>query len=171
MLGKLQTRPLLLATSAPPILLFMFFISSLLLSCKDLLKLFTEAQIWEELVLLRNCLSQPWRLSFSEHCSWWLQLHHTAWDEASRPHSFEFENWHTQIVHNFSFQDIECHSSTCAMLHSTTPPVRCTFPYRGKKSTWAFLIGTVNMKVKASLQPEHFLIPLTDNTGLPAYSC
>lgn len=34
-----------MAISAPPILLFMLFISLLLLSRKDFLKLFTEAQI------------------------------------------------------------------------------------------------------------------------------
>lgn len=70
------------------VLVFTLLISLFLLLCEVLLNQFTGAQVWEELVFLGNCLSCPLQDLLSEHCSWWVWLPHTAWDEARRPHSF-----------------------------------------------------------------------------------
>lgn len=109
------------------VLLFALFISLFLHLCKELLNQFTRSQVWEELVLLRNCLSHPWRLPLSQSTA--PNAMAAACDEARRPHSFKSADSDMQDIHNFSFQAVQCHSSTCVALPSTMVPIRCPFPH------------------------------------------
>lgn len=69
------------------VLFFTLLISLFLLLCKVLLNQLTRAQVWGELVLLRNCLSCPSRLALRAL----IWLPHTAWDDARKPHLFQLQ--------------------------------------------------------------------------------
>lgn len=110
------------------VLFFTFLISLFLLLCKVLLNEFTGAQVWEELVLLRNCLSYPSNLALRALLLTDMAAAHSM--GGSKEASFaQAADSDTQDVWNFSFQAVDCHSSTRAALLSTVAPIKRPFPH------------------------------------------